>query len=156
MARFHADKTRLFTPSVYDETMRGTQHDAALLVGGHGDENVKLISYLLKKLGFNVLDSPDAEDALGVLQETDAHVRLAVVDEGGDHETTRSFLNRLHAIAPSIRILLVSESDRSRDRGSIPNVSRSITKPFRRAQFLGSVLSVMAEPVSRPVHSTEG
>jgi hypothetical protein len=135
--------------------MRETPHDAALLVGGHGDENAKLISYLLKKLGLNVLDSPDPEDALGVLQETNARVRLAVVDEGGDHETTRSFLNRLHAIDPSVHILLISESDRSRDRGPIPNV-RSITKPFRRAQFLGSVLSVMAEPVSRPVHSIDG
>jgi DNA-binding response OmpR family regulator len=130
------------------------QDDTALLVG-RDDEGVKLISYLLKKLGLNVLDSPDAESALGLLQRTEARVRLAVVDEGGHpQEETSSFLNRLHAVAPSIRILLVS--DRPQGRGQIPNVSRYLTKPFRRAEFLGSVLSILAEPTRRPGCSTDG
>jgi hypothetical protein len=62
--------------------MYGTPLDTALLIGRCMDQNVRLASYLLRKLGLHVLVLPDVEDALRVLQQTRARVQIVRLSSG--------------------------------------------------------------------------
>src|SRR5579872_1608027 len=119
------------------------EENTVVLVMGRGGEDLKLITSLLEKTGFHVVQSADGTDVLNLCRSTQESVQLVIVDTATPGIHLSELLDRVQAIDSRIRVLLISdqkESDPMRHWLVTGNVSGHLIRPFRRAQFLGSVL----------------
>ena len=123
-----------------------------VLVMDRGDEDVKLVTSLLEKTGFHVVQSANAADVLNLCRSTDNAVQLVIVNTATSGIHTSELLDQVQAADPKIRILLLSDQNESEPIGHWPvtgNVRGHLSRPFRRAQFIGSVLEAAKEPLVR-------
>ena len=123
-----------------------------VLVMDPASEDVKLMTSLLEKTGFHVVQTANASEVLNVCRRAHDSVELIIVDTAtpGIHMT--ELLDQVQETDPRIRILLVSdqkEADSTRQWPVSGNVRGHLSRPFRRAQFLGSVLEAAKEPLVR-------
>jgi len=132
-----------------------TQHDAAILVMNQSDRNGKLATSLLEKVGLEVFNTSNGREAVELVRASDQgdqSVRLVIIDEAAASERgVPELVENLRAADAGVRIILVSEDDAKGEpsaRTSL-NIRGCLKKPFRRAQFLGSVLRVIGEPKVR-------
>jgi len=125
-----------------------TQQDAAILVMDRQDKDAKLMASMLEKVGLNVHISSDPDTILESCRAPHHSVRLVVVDRATE-ERAPGLLEDLSTCDSSVRVLLVSEHGESVADRSWLSASKGrgvLNKPFRRAQFLGSVLKLIHEP----------
>ena len=121
-----------------------------ILMMDREDEDVQLVTSLLEKTGFQVVLSPDKTDLLNSCQVSHPSVRLVIIDTETRGIHVSELLDELKAVDPKIRILLMSKNkpEPVRRWAAEGNVGGLVHRPFRRAQFLGSVLEV-AKPMVR-------
>ena len=123
-----------------------------VLVMDHGDEDVKLITSLLEKTGFHVVHSASEAEILQLCQSGSDSVQLVIVNTDTPGIRTSELLSEVQTANPRIRILLISdqkETELKRRWPKAANVRGHLSRPFRRAQFLGSVLEAAKEPLVR-------
>jgi DNA-binding NtrC family response regulator len=128
-----------------------TQQDAAILVMDRGDKDAKLMASMLEKVGLNVSISSNQDTILESCRAADHSVRLVIVDEAAQARMP-GLLDGLCSCDSSVRVLLVSDLDEADAGRSWLSASKGrsvLKKPFRRSQFLGSVLKLINEPLVR-------
>jgi CheY-like chemotaxis protein len=128
-----------------------TQQDAAILVMDRGDKDAKLMASLLEKVGLDVRISSNQDTILESCRSGHHSVRLVIVDEAAQAHMP-GLLDGLCTCDSSVRVLLVSDLDEAGAGRSWLSASKGrsvLRKPFRRAQFLGSVLKLINEPLVR-------
>ena len=123
-----------------------------ILVMDRGDEDVQLIKSLLGKAGFGVIQKATNAEALDYFQTAGAAIPLAIVDTSTPGVQTFELLQQVQTTNPATRVLLLagqSESGSNSNWSVMPNVRARLSRPFRRAQFLGSVLEIANQPLAR-------
>jgi response regulator RpfG family c-di-GMP phosphodiesterase len=129
-----------------------TEENTVVLVMDRGSEDVKLVTSLLKKTGFQVIQSTNRAEIVNLCRDSGGLVPLVIVDTAAPGIHMSELLNEVQAADPQIRILLISgqnESEPIRHWSVSGNVRGHLSRPFRRAQFLGSVLEAAKEPLVR-------
>ena len=104
------------------------------------------ISSLLKKVGFEVLATPNGSEALGLCRDEDRPVDLAVIDAAVVKTNPLEISECVQEISPRVLLLADGEKDSVTDfiRSHVAHI---LPKPFRRAQLLGRVLEIMDQPL---------
>ena len=123
-----------------------------VLVMDRGDEDVQLIKSLLGKAGFGVIQKATNAEALDYFQTTGAAVPLAIIDASTPGVQTFELLQQVQTSNPATRVLLLggqNELESVSNCSVMPNVRARLSRPFRRAQFLGSVLELANQPLAR-------
>ena len=121
-----------------------------VLVMDRGDEDVELITSLLEKTGFYVIRTANEVDILDLCRQ--AAVQLVIVDTSAPGVRMSELLNQIQQTDARIRVLLISntkESEPIQSWSHTGNIRGQLSRPFRRAQFLGSVLEAAKEPLVR-------
>lgn len=129
-----------------------TEENTVVLVMDRGDEDVKLVTSLLEKTGFYVIQSTNRADILALCRRNDNSVQLVIVDTSTPGIQISELLDQVQTSDSRIRILLISgenESEPIQHWSVTGNVRGHLNRPFRRAQFLGSVLEAAKEPLVR-------
>ena len=128
------------------------QQDSALLVLKRGDKDSALVTSLLEKVGFHVSHSFNANDALELFGSAETSPNLLIIDEAVNPAGLAGFLQCVISLSPGVRTILLSEQeefDPSPVWGERASNHAFLKRPFRRAQFLGSVLHLMDERLVR-------
>jgi CheY-like chemotaxis protein len=129
-----------------------TEENTVVLVMDRGDEDVKLVTSLLEKTGFCVIQSTNKADILALCRRNDNSVQLVILDTSTPGIQISELLDQVQTSDSRIRILLISgenESEPNQHWSVTGNVRGHLNRPFRRAQFLGSVLEAAKEPLVR-------
>jgi hypothetical protein len=116
-----------------------------------GDKDAKLMASMLEKVGLDVSISSNQDAILESCRAAHHSVRLVIVDEAAEARMP-GLLDGLCNCDSSVRVLLVSDLDEARAGRTWLSASKGrgvLRKPFRRAQFLGSVLKLINEPLVR-------
>jgi DNA-binding NtrC family response regulator len=125
-------------------------HSAAILVMDRGDKDARLMASMLEKVGLEVQISPNPETVLNSCRSASDSLRLVILDEAAEARRP-GLLQDLSACDSSVRVLLVGQVDEA-ETSTWFSASKGrgiLRKPFRRAQFLGSVLKLINEPLAR-------
>ena len=125
------------------------EENTVLLVMDDGDEDVKLITSLLEKSGFQVVRSANKAEVLDVCRTGDDAIQLMIADTGTPGIQISEFLEELQAVNPRVRVLVISAKKGPEPVKKTSNVRAYLSRPFRRAQFLGSVLDAAKGPLVR-------
>lgn len=123
-----------------------------VLVMDRGDEDFKLVTTLLGKAGFTVFPSEQESEVVNFLRSAHDSVQLVIADTAMPGMNTSELLRELQAVAPNLRALLISDQAPATSSGkwtAMRNVYGLLSRPFRRAQFLGSVLDATKAPLVR-------
>ena len=123
-----------------------------ILVMDRGDEDVKLITSLLQKSGFHVVQTDNKAEIVSLCRTKGDPVQLVIVKTATPGIHMSELLDDVQAADPRIRILLISDQNEKepiRHWSVTGNVRAHLSRPFRRAQFLGSVLEAAKEPLVR-------
>jgi CheY-like chemotaxis protein len=120
----------------------------AVVVGDDRGAVLKGVSATLEKAGFVVMTAANGRAALDRCREQHRPVDLAVIDTAAAGIGPLEVEEQLHKMSPRVRMLFLSDDN----AGTIPgtevpgHIRRFLRQPFRRAQFLGRVLDMMAQP----------
>ena len=123
-----------------------------ILVMDRENEDLQLLTSLLEKSGFSVHQSASSNGALDLCRAGHHSVPLVIVDTSTPGVHSSELLDAIQTVDPGIRVLLISDQDESEPIQDWPlrrNVRGHLSRPFRRAQFLGSVLEAAKEPLVR-------
>jgi len=125
------------------------EENTVLLVMDHGDEDVKLITSLLQKSGFHVVRSANKTEVLDLCRTGDDAIQLMIADTGTPGIQISDLLEQVQAVNPHVRVLVISGKKELEPVKKSGNVRAYLSRPFRRAQFLGSVLDAAKGPLVR-------
>jgi len=123
-----------------------------ILVMDRENEDLQLIASLLKKSGFSVHQCLRKADVVNLCRTSHYGVQLVIIDTSTRGITFSELLDEIQAVDPGIRVLLISDQNEPEPVQDWPlrsNVRGHLSRPFRRAQFLGSVLEAAREPLVR-------
>ena len=124
-----------------------TVEDTAILVMDRARDDVKLITSLLEKTGFHVSRSADQADVIRHCRTAHDAAPLAIIDTATPELQIPELLDQIQAANSSVRVVLIMGADEPESSwAGKPNVRGHLTRPFRRAQFLGCVLEA-AKPL---------
>jgi CheY-like chemotaxis protein len=125
--------------------------NTVVLMMDRDDEDVQLITSLLEKTGFQVILSSAKADLLNLCRALHHSVQLVIIDTETRGIQIQELLDELKTADPKARILLMckNEPEPVREWSVTGNVRGMLNRPFRRAQFLGSVLEVAKQPLVR-------
>ncbi len=125
--------------------------NAVVLVMDRQDEDVKLITSILEKAGFYVAHFSAGGDAVEWCRAVAASIQLVIIDSATPGIEAPQLVEKFRQIDPEIRILMMAEGQAANlSRGAYPaNVKARLSRPFRRARLLGSVLEAARQPLSR-------
>jgi|GEM_PF-2634122 len=132
--------------------IEAAEENTVVLVTDRGDRDLKLITSLLEKSGFHVVQSANQTEVLNLCRKRDEAVQLVIVNTATPGIHMSELLDEVQAVDPRVRVLLLSDEDESepiRHWSVTGNVRGHISRPFRRAQFLGSVLEAAKPPLVR-------
>lgn len=125
------------------------EENTVLLVMDHDDEDVKLITSLLHKSGFHVVQSANKTEVLDLCRSGEDAIQLMIADTGTAGIQISDLLEQVQAVNPRVRVLVMSGKKEPEQVKKTSNVRAYLSRPFRRAQFLGSVLDVAKGPLVR-------
>lgn len=126
-----------------------SEDNLVVLVMDQRDEDVELITSLLQKSGFRVFRSADEAEVLGFCRTAEDTVQLIIADAGTPGIEISELLEQVHAADPRIPALVISGKKEPALIRNTTNVWGYLSRPFRRAQFLGSVLDAAKGPLVR-------
>ena len=121
------------------------EQESVILAMDRGNGDVRLITTTLEKAGFQVSASSDQPSILNLCRAADHCVRLVIIDTTAPEIQTSELVEGLRQIDPGIRVITVSDQNESHTPGTRGG---HLTRPFRRAQLLGSVLEA-TQPLYR-------
>jgi DNA-binding response OmpR family regulator len=125
-----------------------TVEETAILVMERGNEDVKLVTSLLEKTGFHVSQSADRAEVLRYCRAAQDVTPLLIIDTATPGLQISELLDQVQAANSSVRVLMITAPDESEDSWSGKRSVRGhLTRPFRRAQFLGCVLEAAKTPL---------
>jgi len=125
-----------------------TVEDSAILVMDRGNEDVKLITPLLEKAGFHVSRSANNADVVDFCRAIHDAATLVIIDTATPGLQFPALLDQLQAANSSARVVLITNVDEPEKLwAGKRNVRGHLTRPYRRAQFLGCVLEA-AKPLA--------
>lgn len=116
------------------------------------ETDARLITSTLEKAGFHVFASSDRAAAINLCRSAEQSLQLAIIDTTLSGIHTAEFLEQIRQANPAIRVLLMTSPDDQESPRAAPaavNVYGCLTRPFRRAQLLGSVLDMVRQPLVR-------
>ena len=125
------------------------EENTVLLVMDDDDQDVKLITSLLEKSGFHVVRSANKTEVLELCRTSDDTIQLMIADTGIPGIQISEFLEQVQEINPRVRVLVISAKKGPEAIKKTGNVRAYLSRPFRRAQFLGSVLDAAKGPLVR-------
>jgi response regulator RpfG family c-di-GMP phosphodiesterase len=117
-----------------------------VLVVCDDDSELKIISSLMEKVDFHVLSAPCETTSVDGIVRTGEVIDLAIIDTCPNGA---QILQSLHQSYPKVRLVLISSNP---DEGSDSEVGPSghvrgyLSKPVRKAQLLGTILTVLDAP----------
>jgi CheY-like chemotaxis protein len=122
--------------------------NTAVVVGDDRGAVLREVSATLEKVGFVVVTAPNGRAALDLCREQHRPVDLAVIDTAAAGIRPLEVEEQLHAMSPRVRMLFLSDDNAETIPGteSLGHRRQSLRQPFRRRQFLGQVLDIMAKP----------
>jgi CheY-like chemotaxis protein len=122
--------------------------NTAVVVGDDRGAVLREVSATLEKVGFVVVTAPNGRAALDLCREQHRPVDLAVIDTAAAGIGRLEVEEQLHAMSPRVRMLFLSDENAGTipETGSLGHTRQSLRQPFRRCQFLGQVLDIMAQP----------
>jgi CheY-like chemotaxis protein len=126
-----------------------TEQNTVVLVMDQLDEDVKLITSLLQKSGFHVVQSADEAEVLDLCRTAEDAIQLIVADAGTPGIEISELLEHVQAANSRVRALVISGKKEPPLTRNASNVWGYLSRPFRRAQFLGSVLDAAKGPLVR-------
>jgi CheY-like chemotaxis protein len=127
-----------------------TAQDSVVLAMDRGNGDVRLITSTLEKAGFKVWTSSEESDVLSLCRSAEKSVRLVIIDTANPGIHTFQLLESLRQINPGIGVLLLAgENQPKASHIWAANVRGQLSRPFRRAHLLGSVLEATAPALSR-------
>ena len=125
------------------------EENTVVVVMDDGDEDIKLITSLLGKSGFHVVRSANKAEVLDLCRTSDDSIQLMIADTGIPGIPISEFLEQVQEINPRVRVLVISAKKGPEPIKKSGNVRAYLSRPFRRAQFLGSVLDAAKGPLVR-------
>ena len=128
------------------------EENTVILVMDCCDDDVKLATCLLRKAGFHVIQSSKHADIVTLCHSSKEAVQLVIIDTTTPGIHIAELLNQVQEADPRIRYLVLSNSKETDpvEKWSVTgNIRGHLSRPFRRAQFLGSVLEAVKEPLPR-------
>ena len=102
----------------------------------------------LRQLGYQVLEAPNGDEAIGLAQRHAGRIDLLVTDVVMPGMNGRELSERLRAVIPGLKVLLVSgyAADVLVDRGATPDPGLAfLRKPFRPGELAQKVREVLSE-----------
>ncbi|MGA3099170.1 MAG: response regulator [Bryobacteraceae bacterium] len=120
--------------------------NTAVVVGDDRGAVMQEVSSTLEKVGFVVVTAPNGQAALDLCREQHRPVDLAVIDTAAAGIRPLEVEEQLHEMSPSVRVLFLSDDNAEMIPKSLGQTRQSLRQPFRRCQFLGQVLDMMAQP----------
>jgi two-component system, cell cycle sensor histidine kinase and response regulator CckA len=139
------DESRLSSP--YSEG-DGKGTETILLV--EDDENLKfLLSRILRRKGYNVLESQNAGEALLICEDYKGQIHLLVSDIVMPHLSGDKLAKRLQSIRPDLKILLISGYPDRYKTENDEGIFTFIQKPFELDSFTRIIRQVLdsSEPL---------
>ncbi|NWC95617.1 MULTISPECIES: response regulator [unclassified Pseudomonas] len=100
-----------------------------------------LIVDVLEELEFQVLEAPDAEKALDIVNDTSQTIDLMMTDHGLPGMSGVELANKARALRPALPILFASGYAENID---VPAGTQVIAKPFSIDQLRDKVKSMLA------------
>ena len=125
-----------------------TVEETAILVMDRASDDVKLLTSLLEKAGFHVSRSADPADIVRQCRTSPDAAPLVIIDTATPGLQLPELLNQIEAANSSVRVVVITGADEpERVWAGKRNVRGHLSRPFRRAQFLGCVLEA-AKPLA--------
>ena len=120
--------------------------NTAVVVGDDRGAVLKEVSATLEKVGFVVVTAPNGRAALERCREQDRPVDLAVIDTAAEGIRPLEVEEQLHQMSPRVRMLFLSDgnAETTPATASLGHMRLFLRQPFRRSQFIGRVLDIMA------------
>jgi CheY-like chemotaxis protein len=122
--------------------------NTAVVVGDDRGAVLQEVSATLEKVGFVVVTAPNGRAALERCRERHRPVDLAVIDTAAAGIRPVEVEEQLHEMSPRVRMLFLSDENTETIPAteSMGHMRLFLRQPFRRRQFLGQVLDIMAQP----------
>lgn len=107
-----------------------------------------MISSLMKKVDFHVLTAPGRATSVEEFARRGEPIDLAIIDVGAVPAHDPRILHSLHESYPKVRLVFMSSDAEGNgsEVGLAGHVRGYLHKPVRKAQLLGTILTVMDEP----------
>lgn len=109
---------------------------------------LKVISSLMKKVDFHVLTVPGRATSVEEFAKRGEPIDLAIIDVGNVPSHDPRILHSLHESYPKVRLVFMSSDAEGSgsEVGPAGHVRGYLRKPVRKAQLLGTILTVMDAP----------
>ncbi|NNN01506.1 MAG: response regulator [Acidimicrobiaceae bacterium] len=112
----------------------------------------RLISQVLLRNGFRVVEAASGEDALSLASESSDSVELLVSDVILGGISGRDLAGRLQSERPNLKVLLVSGTENSSIvDGLLPGSSSFLSKPFKPSELIDRVHQVLSTRIGYDV-----
>lgn len=115
-----------------------------VLVVCDDDSELKMISSLMEKVDFHVLSAPCKTTSVDGIVCPGEVIDLAIIDTGQLAASGAQILHSLHESYPKVRLVLMSNGEgNENEAGPAGHVRGYLSKPVRKAQLLGTILTVL-------------
>jgi DNA-binding NarL/FixJ family response regulator len=116
-----------------------------VLVVCDNDSELKIISSLMQKVDFHVLTAPCKTTSVDGMVCPGEVIDLAIIDTGQLAANCAQILHSLHESYPKVRLVFMSSNREGNENEAGPagHVRGYLSKPVRKAQLLGTILTVL-------------
>ena len=125
--------------------------EVALLISPRGDRDRKLIQTALTRVGFTVMLSESGTESLQEVSRVAGDLGLVVADPATPGLNFDQLLKTLDELASPARVLCLCEEHEAPHpfSGHAERFGGHLSRPFRRAQLLASILDASERPLAR-------
>lgn len=127
-----------------DEDLRG---DQTVLIVDDEELLLTMSEMVLTSFGYHVLTAANGRQALEVIEHPDSHVDLVVTDLVMPHMDGHQLIQRLHTVAPDLRVICTSGNFRPSNRELGVTY---LQKPFTSQDLLRVVKETFQKPARNP------
>lgn len=139
-----ADRKSLEEGVLADEDLRG---DKTVLIVDDEELLLTMSEMVLTSFGYHVLTAANGRQALEVIEHPDSHVDLVVTDLVMPHMDGHQLIQRLHTVAPDLRVICTSGNFRPSNRELGVTY---LQKPFTSQDLLRVVKETFQKPARTP------
>jgi len=139
-----ADRKSLEEGVLADEDLRG---DKTVLIVDDEELLLTMSEMVLTAYGYQVLTAANGRQAMEVIEHPDSHVDLVVTDLVMPHMDGHQLIQRLHTVAPDLRVICTSGNFRPSNRELGVTY---LQKPFTSQDLLRVVKEAFQKPARTP------
>ena len=139
-----ADRKSLEEGVLADEDLRG---DKTVLIVDDEELLLTMSKMVLTSFGYHVLTAANGRQALEIIEHPDSHVDLVVTDLVMPHMDGHQLIQRLHTVAPDLRVICTSGNFRPSNRELGVTY---LQKPFTSQDLLRVVKETFQKPARNP------